>query len=133
MISKLSIILDNQNITKTEKNRTKNIFQNFVSYLNDNNSIKSGKNSIFSNNFAYAKRISIKDVNKFIEDKYKHSTDLTIHNMKIRMRKYVRLLNNEPKLNFAKSSNKIIHSNKHVDNKYKDIKLIIKYLSSKSN
>lgn len=53
--------------------------------------------------------------------------------MKIRMRKYVRLLNNEPKLNFQKKLNKIIQNNHSEDNKSKDIKKIIKYLSSKSN
>ena len=134
LITKLSLILENQKITKTEKNRTKNIFQNFINYLNNNNnSINKKKNHKPSNSFIYDKRIKITDVTKFIDYKYKQSTDLTIHNMKIRMRKYVRLLNNEPKLNFQKKLNKIIQNNHSEDNKSKDIKKIIKYLSSKSN
>ena len=134
LITKLSLILENQKITKTEKNRTKNIFQNFINYLNNNNnSINKKKNHKPSNSFIYDKRIKITDVTKFIDYKYKQSTDLTIHNMKIRMRKYVRLLNNEPKLNFQKKLNKIIQNNHSEDNKSKGIKKIIKYLSSKSN
>ena len=134
LITKLSLILENQKITKTEKNRTKNIFQNFINYLNNNNnSINKKKNHKPSNSFIYDKRIKITDVTKFIDYKYKQSTNLTIHNMKIRMRKYVRLLNNEPKLNFQKKLNKIIQNNHSEDNKSKDIKKIIKYLSSKSN
>ena len=133
LITKLSLILENENITKTEKIRTKNIFQNFVYYLNTNNSINKKTKSIFSKNLIYTKRIKISDVDKFIDDKYKQSTDLTIHTMKIKMRKYVRLVNNEPKLNFQKKQNKIIHISHSEDNKSKDIKIIIKYLSSKSN
>jgi len=133
LMSRLSIILEHQNITQIEKNRTKNIFKNFIDYSNNNKSINNRKNSIIANKILYTKRIKLSDINKFIDYKYKKSTDLTIHNMKIRMRKYVRLLNNEPKLNFRNKINKISSKNHPKLNMSKDIIIIIKYLANKSN
>lgn len=133
LITRLSLKVEYQDITKTEKTRIKNLFKNFVNYLNDNKSKNKRKMTTLSKNIILAKRIKIIDINKFIDAKYKHSTNLTIHNMKNIIRKYARLLNIEPKLNFQKKYSKIIHKKYLKYNKSKDINIIIKYIARKSN
>ena len=83
------------------KNITK-LFENFIEYL-----LFIKKNAELINNFKrngklIIKRIKIKDLEDFLVYKYKNATPSTLANIKSRMRKFVRIINNEPKLDYYK-------------------------------
>ena len=89
------------------------LFENFIEYL-----LFTKKNRELIENYKnygsfIIKRIKIKDVEDFINYKYKKSKETTITNIKSRIRKFIRIVNNEPKLDYNK---KIIHPKVIKDN-----------------
>lgn len=94
-------ILDKENASDIYKKRVLKLFEIFFDYL-----VKIKKNQELIDNYQKFKkynigRIKMKDVEDFIADQYKNSNPSTVANIKSRMRKFIRIINNEPNLDFS--------------------------------
>lgn len=131
LINKIKNILILETISEKEKKRIINLFSNFFEFLFDKCLDKKLVNSNKKLLSKKTNRLKLSDVNKFIEYKYKNSKVSTIVSIKIKMRKYIRILNGEPKLNYRQ---KIVET-KDISNPLSlnqdELYLIIKHLMKK--
>lgn len=101
ILNEINKELNKENASEIYKKKVIKLFENFFIYLID---VK--KNKELKNNFEIfqkyiIKRIKITDVEDFINDKYKDSKPSTIANLKSRMRKFIRIINKEPNLDYS--------------------------------
>ena len=116
-----------------KKKRVLNLFKNFNKYLTKN---KSKRTSININEDTINKiktRIKINDANNYIKSRYKNGKDSTIIHLKIKIREYIRLLNNEPNLNFREKITKNIKKTSKTKSNDSQLTIIVKHLMYKSN
>lgn len=133
LLTKLLSILEKENISQIEKNRVINLFRSFNEYLSKNRSKRNIMNlNEYSINKAKA-RIKINDVNFYINSRYKNGKNSTIIHMKIKMRKYIRLLNDEPNLNFREKITRNCQKDEKIKSKDSQLIIIVKHLMYKSN
>lgn len=130
---KLEKIMSHKKYTDEYKNRIKLLFFNFFNYLKEtsinNHILKTGADG---NIQLSLKRINICDVHSFINDtsKYKKSTSINyIHSV---MRKYVRLLNCEPNLDY-KEKIKLTNNYNNKDLSLRQQIVMIKFLKEKKD
>ena len=90
------------NASNIYRKKVTKLFEELVDYL-----IFTKKNREIIDNYKnynkfIIKRIKVKDIEDFINDKYRTAQPSTIANIKSRIRRFVRIINNEPKLDFSK-------------------------------
>ena len=101
IFQEISHILDKENASDIYKKKVLKLFETFIDYL-----VEIKKNKELIDNYQKFKkynigRIKIKDVEDFIADQYKNANPSTVANIKSRMRKFIRIINNEPNLDFS--------------------------------
>ncbi|MBR1680823.1 hypothetical protein IJ707_03425 [bacterium] len=101
LFDKIEYLLSKEKITEGHKNKIKNLFFKFAEYLIS----KRTKSNIYKANLNSKKILSLKRINisdsyNFIKYKTRYKKESSIKFILSLMRKYIRLLNNEPKLNF---------------------------------
>lgn len=132
-LKRIEEIVQKENISEKEKKRVISIFDNFIDFLIQ---IKKDKEIIKNIKFFGLKkinRIKIGDIDSFIQFKYQSSTPATIANIKIKMRKYIRIYNGEPKLNYKE---KIVQTRREKESSNlneEELYYIIKSLMNKDN
>lgn len=125
---KIENLLNKEKISNNHKNRIKNIFLNFFDYLKLNdNELKADKNEINANNVLSLKRINICDAYNFVKYGAKYKKDSSIKFILSIMRKYIRLINEEPYLNYKTRIHFIKNENKK-DLTYRQQLALIKFL-----
>lgn len=127
IIERLKNILNQENQSEEYKKKILNVFQDLIQYLKEKNpsaikeiKLKDGKiNSIM-------KRINISDVFNFIENNDKYSKQKSKNYLLSRIRRFVRILNQEENLNFR---SKIKFNKKEKTDTNKKEKEIIKIIT----
>lgn len=101
VIEKLSNILNERNVSFEYKRKILNLFRNFINYLiyvkQNKELIKNYKRF----NKYIIRRIKITDVNEYINDNYKNAKISTIESIKYRMRRFIRIINQEEDLDYS--------------------------------
>ena len=102
LLQLLENILNDKNVSTEYTKKVIRLFENFIEYL-----INTKKNKeLFSNYKKYnkyiIKRIKMSDVEDFIFERYKNSKPSTIYNIKSRMRRFIRIINNEPHIDYSR-------------------------------
>lgn len=131
--NKIEKILLSEILSEKEKKRVKKIFADFSNFLISIKENEKQKKEIGDNKVIKTKRIRLNDVNRFIEFKYKFAKESTVANIKIKMRKYIRILNEEPKLDYRKKIMKPKRELNSFDLNNDELYSIIKYLMEKES
>ena len=131
--NKIEKILLSEILSEKEKKRVKKIFADFSNFLISIKQNEKQKKEIGDNKVIKTKRIKLNDVNRFIEFKYKFAKESTVANIKIKMRKYIRILNEEPKLDYRKKIMKPKRELNSFDLNNDELYSIIKYLMEKES
>lgn len=101
IIERLKNILNQENQSKEYKTKILNLFKDLIQYLKEKNpnAIKEKKLKDGKINYI-TKRINISDVFNFIENNDKYNKQKSKNYLLSRLRRFVRILNQEEKLNF---------------------------------
>lgn len=101
VIEKLDNILNERNVSSEYKRKILNLFKNFINYLINNKHNKELITNYKRFNKYIIRRIKISDVNDYINDNYKNAEVSTIESIKYRMRRFIRIINQEKYLDYS--------------------------------
>ena len=102
IFERLKANLDNSGASEIYKKKALHIFETFIEYLS--NTKKNSKINISRIKYkkTILKRINIKDISDFIKNYKGYKSEKTKYNILCLLRRFARVLNNEPKLDFKK-------------------------------
>lgn len=107
IIDRLDKIMLDEGVSLIYQRKIKLYFLKFLNFIDNNNNNKN-KTSIFTNTNDnktlknYTGKIALSDVFNFVNTYYKKYKEITKNTILSKMRKYIRILNDEPNINYEK-------------------------------